>query len=194
MNRIMPEAELRAWAAGFFDGEGCFSLNRTRAVATISQVDRETIDHFHRIVGCGNVYFTAGPFKNPRQRSFYSWRIGAREDFDHVVAVLWPWLGTVKRAAAQRVAEAAGPGGNINSRKTSCPAGHEYSEQNTRWVKAGAGRGRQCRQCHLDRTIARQLERGTYWCATLGCEQPKERGRGLRYCLECKSDPTRKVA
>jgi hypothetical protein len=150
-------SEDRAWAAGFFDGEGCFSLasRGSRAVATISQVDREVLDRFARIVGCGVVY---GPHQgNPltHQQPFYSWRVGSRADFDHVVAVLWPWLGSVKRGAALRVASGASQGGNAQSRKTQCPQGHPYDDENTRWVSpspGGARTGRQCRACHRTRS------------------------------------------
>lgn len=154
---MMPPDDQRAWAAGFFDGEGCFSLNRTRAVATISQVDCEVLDRFYRIVGCGGVYGPVGPYGRLK-KPFYCWRIGARADFDRVLQILWPWLGSIKRADAERVAAGAGPGGNAQSRKTHCPQGHPYDEQNTRWVKrsrdATTPTIRQCRTCHKQRNAA----------------------------------------
>lgn len=148
-------SEDRAWAAGFFDGEGCFSLatRGNRAVATISQNDREVLDRFRAVVGCGAIY---GPHMgNPltHQHPFFSWRVGSRADFDRVVEALWPWLGSVKRRAALRVGALASPGGNAQSRKTHCPQGHPYDEANTRWVaqRGGPRTSRQCRTCHRAR-------------------------------------------
>jgi len=34
-----------------------------------------------------------------------------------------------------------------NSKKTHCPKGHEYSEENTRWYIKGKRRSRSCRSC-----------------------------------------------
>lgn len=150
---MTPTDDQRAWAAGFFDGEGCFYSGKGgRSVVTISQVDREVLDRFHAIVQCGNVYGPQFAKKNQNQKPFYAWRCSSRADFDHVVYLLWPWLGTVKRKDAERVAALAGPGGNAQSRKTHCPQGHPYDETNTRWVRASRHAteltGRQCRACH----------------------------------------------
>lgn len=38
-----------------------------------------------------------------------------------------------------------------HARKTHCPQGHEYTEENTRMVDTHTGKGRQCRTCHRDR-------------------------------------------
>lgn len=42
-------------------------------------------------------------------------------------------------------------GGAREKEKTSCPKGHPYDEQNTRWTK----RGRICRKCETERSRAR---------------------------------------
>lgn len=167
VDRPMPPSEQRAWAAGFFDGEGCFSgvmrsgRSTVRPVATISQVDREVLDRFCGIVACGGVYEMIGRWKNPRQRFFYVWRISARADFDHVVEVLWPWLGTIKREAALKVLQSAGlsQSGHAESRRTRCCAGHEFTDENIRWVKAKNGWARHCNQCYRDRYRAKNPTR-----------------------------------
>lgn len=50
--------EEMAWAAGFFDGEGCFSYSRKVYTPTIAiaQVDRQVLDRFRAAVGIGKVY------------------------------------------------------------------------------------------------------------------------------------------
>jgi len=42
--------------------------------------------------------------------------------------------------------------------KDSCPAGHPYSTENTRWVKTsfGSEKGRQCRECDRKRQLAKR--------------------------------------
>lgn len=41
--------------------------------------------------------------------------------------------------------------GDINRRKTHCPAGHEYTEENTYWARDRAGQHRYCRTCRRER-------------------------------------------
>lgn len=43
--------------------------------------------------------------------------------------------------------------------KTHCPAGHDYDESNTRWVKTPSGIGRQCRECDRLRQQAKRKAR-----------------------------------
>ena len=75
-----------AWAAGFFDGEGCVRWrtcketrnNRTREYGSfslqIAQVHREPLDRFAAAVGAGKVY---GPYqpKGTRRQAHYSLHI-----------------------------------------------------------------------------------------------------------------------
>ena len=53
-------------------------------------------------------------------------------------------------------------GTHVEARKTHCPKGHPYDEQNTRWYrKPNGGRGRRCRAC-----VAEQARR--YYAARFG--------------------------
>jgi hypothetical protein len=46
-------------------------------------------------------------------------------------------------------------GGDWQAAKTHCPAGHEYSEQNTySFPSDGEGRRRRCRTCRIERAVA----------------------------------------
>jgi len=55
-SRLVFTRENLAWAAGFFDAEGCFSTTpRTGVCASITQTDRELLDRFQSIVGIGKV-------------------------------------------------------------------------------------------------------------------------------------------
>lgn len=51
--------------------------------------------------------------------------------------------------ASQNELEKVAQGLNANSNKTHCPAGHEYSDENT-YHQVGRN-GRKCRTCHRDR-------------------------------------------
>lgn len=107
-----------AWAAGFFDGEGCASLARStgwskmlgrervylRPWLTIGQTDRWVLDRFHQAVGVGRV---TGPHvhdaRNPRAREQWRYESTSFADSVAVIALLWRWLSPVKREQAARV-------------------------------------------------------------------------------------------
>jgi len=61
--------EQLAWAAGFFDGEGCFSYSQSSGsgCVAITQTDRRLLDCFRGIVGFGKVY---APYKNRAEDGF----------------------------------------------------------------------------------------------------------------------------
>lgn len=92
-----------AWAAGFFDAEGCFSSTaRVGVSASITQTDRELLDRFRGVVGFGNVY---GPYETKasdgfRRKPHYFYKAHGRERVQALLAMLWIWLGTAKRQQA----------------------------------------------------------------------------------------------
>lgn len=92
-----------AWAAGFFDAEGCFSSTpRTGVSASITQTDRELLDRFRQAVGIGKIY---GPYKTPqpdryRRKPHYFYKAQGRERVQGLLAMMWTWLGTTKRQQA----------------------------------------------------------------------------------------------
>lgn len=92
-----------AWAAGFFDGEGCVSLlksgRHTYPQVGISQVDRMVLDRVTEAVGFGKVY---GPYKTPRKPQ-YLYSVYGFEKTQALMAFLWPWLSPVKRAQFKRI-------------------------------------------------------------------------------------------
>lgn len=95
----MATSEERAWAAGFFDGEGWatkarYSRKRGGMTSTVTlgvgQADRELLDRFHSIVGVGAV---KGPY-----RGMHAWTVHGLEKVQEVACLLWPFLGSKKRA------------------------------------------------------------------------------------------------
>lgn len=100
----VPITEL-AWAAGFVDGEGCFSTMRNRRdkvrnypLLTISQRDRFVLDRFMVAVGDG---YVNGPYLNRGGGAFY-YRVNGYERVLRVAKLLWPYLSPVKQAQARK--------------------------------------------------------------------------------------------
>ncbi|MGH2725943.1 MAG: LAGLIDADG family homing endonuclease [Actinomycetota bacterium] len=102
-SRNVFSRENLAWAAGFFDAEGCFSTTaRVGVSASITQTDRELLDRFRGIVGCGTVY---GPYQTRAADRFprkphYFYKAHGRERVQALLAMLWTWLGTAKKRQA----------------------------------------------------------------------------------------------
>lgn len=95
----------RAWAAGLYDGEGSTNVRigaRSWAISMgVQQNDREVLDRFNiAIDGQGNVY---GPYakRSERRHAFYQLQVYGLIRVQHSLAVIWPWLGTVKREQAR---------------------------------------------------------------------------------------------
>ena len=111
MSHTPSQTEL-AWAAGFFDGEGCtyFRYMKTRKDGSkyyypafaVGQANDEPLNRLAKTFPFGHM---TGPYR-PYARSkkmhwkFYLW------GFQHVqaaIAMMWPWLTEVKRKQATKV-------------------------------------------------------------------------------------------
>jgi hypothetical protein len=114
-----PNREELAWAAGFFDGEGCFSyMERARyGVATIGQTDIRALERFRDAVAVGKIY---GPYDyrypgRMSKRPWWNYRAHRREHVQAIVAMLWFRLGPIKREQARGV---------LRHYKNTCRRGH----------------------------------------------------------------------
>lgn len=98
-----------AWVAGFFDGEGYIGAGGSPGKRTIEMSIAQattgelplTITRVALILGVGNL---RGPRIPPNAWSKlpqYVWKAGAFEDVQYATAMLWRWLGPVKRAQAR---------------------------------------------------------------------------------------------
>jgi hypothetical protein len=91
-----------AWAAGFFDGEGCVSLarpNRGRVVhglvLSVRQVRREPLERFRAAIGgIGRIYLERSP---GRSQPIHGFQVGQWADVQAIVAMLWKYLSLPKR-------------------------------------------------------------------------------------------------
>ena len=106
-----------AWAAGFFDGEGCTTTSRayqktyvkldgTESVLSadsisviIHQNHPEVLVRFRDVVKIGKV---GGPYQDKRHlgTQYWQYRISGVERVRQVLALIWPWLGSQKRDQA----------------------------------------------------------------------------------------------
>ena len=105
----MRSRENLAWAAGLFEGEGSFSLNRTgdnlRCQAAVAMTDEDTVVRFRDILGVGKVYGPYGPYAGSK-KVFWRWHVYSAEHVQAVAAMLWPWLGDRRRTRATEVLQA----------------------------------------------------------------------------------------
>jgi hypothetical protein len=96
-----------AWAAGFFDGEGCISFRPNnggknpfiRISINQNADNREVLDKFIRIVGVGKVY---GPYGRGRNKDVCSMYVGKYEHTQYIIALLWKHMSTCKRVQAKQ--------------------------------------------------------------------------------------------
>ncbi len=110
--------EQLAWAAGFTDGEGCFYLhsksskarpNRTPELRfEIGQIDTQALERFRLALPFGAPI--NGPYDNKnhpesKAKPFYTYMLNGFEDVQAITALLWTWLGPVKRQQAKSVLE-----------------------------------------------------------------------------------------
>jgi hypothetical protein len=102
----MPlDHELLAWAAGFFDGEGSTIAKHENGRPNYRQLGvsvpqsgnghvPELLERF-KVAALGT-----GRLEPPNKNSVYSWRARGRIDAELTLALLWPHLGSVKKAQA----------------------------------------------------------------------------------------------
>lgn len=151
------------WAAGLFEGEGCFCWvkipnrnNRNKkdysyCQASLHTTDKDVLERFVKAVGIGVVN---GPYiytdtKVPNRKPSWYWSIRGHERVQAVIAILWPWLGNRRKNQARScltktISGGNSPGTGWDLRKASCPQGHMYDISNTYIDKKGS---RVCRKC-----------------------------------------------
>ena len=88
----MDREEL-AWAAGFLDGEGHFSLSSRDLIprVKIDQKEPELLLRFRDAVGIGKV------FERPQSNGMYTYQVWKFKETLAVGALLWFKLGTYRR-------------------------------------------------------------------------------------------------
>jgi hypothetical protein len=136
------------WAAGLFEGEGCFTRNTNGyPKAKIVMTDEDSIRRFCTAVGFGSVH---GPVRRRSWKPYWEWRIGGFEKVQALLAMLWPGLGARRRARAIEVLSGA-----FHRDPARYLCGHSRTDENSYVVlKTDA---RVCREC--SRTKSRERYR-----------------------------------
>jgi hypothetical protein len=106
------DREQLAWAAGFLDGEGCFYITEQnkrkppRPRFELGQVHTAVLERFKKVVGFGapvNGPYTRKQKPHIKAAPMWTYSVSGFEDVQALVALLWTWLGPVKRAQAKSV-------------------------------------------------------------------------------------------
>lgn len=109
--KIVARKQELAWAAGFFDGEGyCGRTAFTKAKggkkyyrwrADISQVHKEPLERFLKVIGHGKIY---GPYtpKSLKSRPYFVW-CAEGPNAKAAVKLLAPWLSSPKLQQAEEL-------------------------------------------------------------------------------------------
>lgn len=130
-----------AWAAGFIEGDGCFSsINRNPAITAI-QVQREPLERLHRIFG-GRL----GTYQRKivKGNLYHRWQISGYKAAA-IQMTLYVLMSPWRQEQIQRaLAKWKLPAMNHNASKNRCSQGHEFSESNTYRYPDGR---RGCRAC-----------------------------------------------
>ncbi len=96
---MAPEEEI-AWAAGLFEGEGCFSSTCEKTPrASMASTDLDVLERFAKIVGCGSIKPTHRKQK-AHHKSSWQW-YSLNGEFDRVYGMLRKWLSPRRIAAAE---------------------------------------------------------------------------------------------
>lgn len=93
------------WAAGFWDGEGCMTLNsrpngkqqHACTVVNLTQVEREPLERFVSAVGVGKIYGPYSNHKNKNMKPCHQYTGTRREDVAVLENLLYPLVCQPKR-------------------------------------------------------------------------------------------------
>lgn len=121
---MATELEL-AWAAGLFEGEGCFTVSRRQKslhgvktgqvygqmVATMTMSDEDVVRRFHKIIGFGNFYALGAP--RPGTKKVWRWCVQSRDGVRTFYDLVKPWLGERRLLQGQQVLDT--PRGDISA-------------------------------------------------------------------------------
>lgn len=154
----MTRSQDIAWAAGLFEGEGCFGAYARKTKwgcqARLSMTDRDVVERFAAIVGVGSVHEPR--HKRAHEKPVHDWYVQDAADVQAVIELLLPWLGERRRAKALEVAAVAVKIQPRNGERTHCPQGHPYEGDNLVIEIRPSGVARRCKTCDNRRSRERQ--------------------------------------
>lgn len=103
---FQPNREDLAWAGGFFEGEGCFTMGNARrkrtALAAVNNTDLSSLERFHRAVQLGRINGPYGPYAT-NSKEQWRWACEGYERTQALLALLWPFLSERRKTRAVEV-------------------------------------------------------------------------------------------
>ena len=93
-----------AWAAGLFEGEGCWRAKGSYPCAQLKTADLDVLQRFVRIVGVGRIRDDRWHLKPGHEhfKPLYRWEVGGTARVRYLAEILGPYLGERRR---RRIAE-----------------------------------------------------------------------------------------
>lgn len=87
----MPTPAEIAWAAGLFEGEGCWKMPyRGNVGAAVASTDRDVLEKFAAIVKCGAIH--SRKRQQPHHKDQWIWTVTRRHEVKRLFALFEPWL------------------------------------------------------------------------------------------------------
>ena len=104
----MIDAVRTAWAAGLFEGEGCIEISGRQAQNVrlrVNMTDRDVIEKFAEIAGCGTVREVRAPsiVQHQNWKQTWGWSISQGDECRRLLQLWLPHLG---RRRGERAREA----------------------------------------------------------------------------------------
>lgn len=102
-----------AWAAGLFEGEGTWIVRPPKgngnatAVVALQMRDRDVVERFASIMGCGKITCERRSERNPKHSDMWRWTTAKRADVRRITELLVPYLGQRRAERARDVLVAA---------------------------------------------------------------------------------------
>lgn len=97
----MTRGEEIAWAAGVFEGEGCFSVSKRSLTVQVNMTDQDIVERFGSIMGFGKV--RTKTTSNPKHKPQWIWIAQTRAEFTQALTLFEPWLGERRLARARGI-------------------------------------------------------------------------------------------
>lgn len=90
---FLVNREKLAWAAGLFEGEGCFNIHKHSrgGSAVLWMSDRDVVEEFIKVIGFGKLALQKKK-KKETNKQMYGVRLYKFEHVQALAAMLWPWL------------------------------------------------------------------------------------------------------
>jgi hypothetical protein len=93
--------ESLAWAAGLIEGEGWIYFQGKSPYIGVQMTDLEILTRLQAVLGCGNIH--QRKLNPPNKKQQWTWRVSSFQLVQFVIVILWPWLGSRRRARAKEV-------------------------------------------------------------------------------------------